>query len=201
MECLFAVDKKRSLEIIQTIIDTPLINHADCFGDSDANTDKCSALSYYEDKFREEFDKEPTPAEFEEYLEERELSIIKTYRHKLSVVNLYVETPTDNIANHYQEIIRNSQIDTGPYSSVSVSDVIDRDKSFAIRDLGIVNDTIQMEAFTDLAECDWSYPTFTYDEYLRSWVIKEDFWSAPNGIGRDGAVCMLDFSNYKTQIS
>jgi len=46
------------------------------------------------------------------------------------------------------------------------------------------------------AECDVSYPDFSYDEILKAWIIKEDFWGARNGISQDGIVTILDFSEY-----
>ena len=46
------------------------------------------------------------------------------------------------------------------------------------------------------AECDVSFSEFSYDEKLKCWIIRDDFWGAPNGIDGNGIVTILDFSKY-----
>lgn len=56
---------------------------------------------------------------------------------------------------------------------------------------------IKLKAYLyEVAECDVSYPTFTYDNTLRCWIIRNRFWGAEKGIDNCGRVTILDFSDY-----
>jgi hypothetical protein len=116
------------------------------------------------------------------------------YKHKLAVVELALENANrgDIIDNFYDEIIIESN--KGNNIGYNRSDSID----IASIDIDS-NDCINLEAYLHgtRVECDWSYPSFMYDETLKTWIIKNNFWGAENGIGLDGIVTILDFNNYK----
>ncbi len=114
----------------------------------------------------------------------------KCYEHKLAMVELEVSgTESDTIEDYYDEIIEKS----------NDAECYNRSEQIDIAEIDIRNDTIDIYGYLHetTAECDWSYPTFSYDEVLQTWLIRDSLWSAPNGIGLDGRVIILDFNNYK----
>ena len=116
------------------------------------------------------------------------------YDHKLAIVELCLSDTNedDDIVNYYDEIITESN--KGPIEGYERSDSID------IERLSIINDKIVFDSaylHGTSVECDWSSPCFLYDERLQTWVIKDPFWGAKNGIGRNGCVTILDFNEYK----
>jgi len=119
---------------------------------------------------------------------------IKCYKHELAVVELYLEDATDkdDIVKYYDEIISESHkgCDIG-YSRSGYIDIytIDINEDEAIEIYGYLHGTS--------AECDSSYPTFSYDTHLKTWIIyDDDSWPSAKGIGVNGEVTILDFNDY-----
>ena len=64
---------------------------------------------------------------------------------------------------------------------------------------GINGGKIELDAYlhNTQAECDVSYPSFTYNHKFKMWIIFDDFWNgAKNGINDNGIVTILDMSMY-----
>lgn len=155
MTCRFAIDKKESLAIIQSIIDSTPVYDKDGW--------KCHL-----------------------------------YKHHLGVTELYLENEnidkeTSKIEDHYEEVIETSN--KNEYADIE-------DEGFELKSIEIGKEddgkeVIHMETYLNIAECDWSYPSFSYDKKLQSWIIRDDGWSAPYGIGIDCSVTFLNFNYYK----
>lgn len=122
------------------------------------------------------------------------------YQHKLMVANVRLDEdlPEDaRIDQYYDEIIVecNGEIQHELWSMGGVS----RSDKICLKEITITErDTITTEGhyFNTHMECDWTWPTFAYDERLQSWIIKDE--SSPHGICHraDGVITILDFSNY-----
>ncbi len=165
MECLFSIDKNKSLDIIRSIQNTT------------------PSTAYYHNEYFCGCDCD---------------ECVSCYRHKLAFVELgleelgYDEFGKDDIdiSNFYDKVIK------GSYDSKHYN----RSETIDIKNIEIIdNDKIELDTYlrgTDV-ECDWSYPRFSYEEKIKTWIIRDDFWGAKNGIDSNGNVYILDFNGYK----
>ena len=113
------------------------------------------------------------------------------YEHKLAFIELQLDnaSETDHIKDFYVEIIKKSY-----------QDCYHRSDEIEINDINITElDEIDFTAYLHGSYCDGdtSYPTFSYDETIKTWIICDDFWNTKNGIDHHGNVYILDFNNYK----
>ena len=135
------------------------------------------------------------------------------FTHKLSVITINVVGDSDDypdehtsIEDYYHDII------TGKYDQTLDHALDDncgiyRSHEVEIYKCEIVSETdnpdnapklgIKLKTYLyEVAECDVSYPTFTYDDTLRCWIIRNRFWGAEQGIDDCGRITILDFSDY-----
>jgi hypothetical protein len=165
----FSVDKNKSLEIIKSIMEM-------------LNIKKNSICVTKElQKHIDTFDGEDEDECFK-------LDNIIEYKHKLAFVELYIDKTSNNtnIVDHYTEIIENAEkCDYERSSYITIYDIK-------------IDEAINMKAYLYGTEygSDISYPSFTYDEVLQCWVIKDSFWGATNGVDYNGLISILDFSDY-----
>ncbi len=153
MECYFAIDKEKSLDIIRSIQATTKTDDSD-------DWPNC-------------------------------------YKHKLQLIQICVDSdPTrkvERIEDVYDIIVKNSHSIDNLYG-------YPKDEYFIkIRDIEIELDgRIVFDAFTEIQGSDWGYTPFTYDEHLKTWIIRDKYWDAESGLvdGDDYAI-ILDFNNYK----
>lgn len=123
-----------------------------------------------------------------------------SFTHKLNVIEIDISfMMTDELGyiidNYYDQIL-NAKIEEytdcdNPNLQYTVSEEVE------IYNCTTDGNIIDFEAYLyDVADCDISYPSFTYDETLKCWIIRDDFWDAENGIDCNGNIVVLDFSNY-----
>lgn len=114
------------------------------------------------------------------------------YKNKLAFIELYLNGANDDdvIEDYYDEIISQSYKEPG--IGYNYCEIIN------LRDIEIIDGKISFDAYIprSFAESDWSYPTFSYDETLKTWIIRDSFWDTPNGIDYNGYVSILDFNSY-----
>jgi hypothetical protein len=167
----FSVDKARSLEIIKDVLGKLEKN-----GDISLNESMDSAN--YNDSPHEEYPQ-----------------TVINHRHKLAVVELQLDLPwgpdrvkEPDVKNYFTEFYR--AVDENDYNR---SDAIEIHYGSSIE-----GDHICLDAYLHgtQAECDVSYPEFTYDEQYKCWIVKTTFWGAPNGLDGNDIVTILDFSDY-----
>jgi hypothetical protein len=171
----FAVNKQFSLDIMKHII-----SQLDCGDDKITINENMHWNAIYDD--------DP----------EAEL-IYKTrvidYRHKLAIVEIDLEldmyTNQCNINGKDESIQFYKQIKDADWHRSTTNEIYSG--------TSITNDKICLIAFLHDSgpSSDTSYPDFTYDESYGCWIVKEDFWGAPQGIDlSEGTVTILDFSDY-----
>lgn len=134
------------------------------------------------------------------------------FKHKLCIIELelgldtrsYEEpiiielSPGDEVEDDYADLTLAS-LSKEMYEAVN-NEHYNRSNNIEIHHGSYIeNDAIHLTAYlhNTSAECDVSYPTFTYDNQYQCFIIKDDFWGAPNGIDCNGLVTILDFSNYQ----
>lgn len=164
--CLFSIDKQKGLDIM-----ADLLSHLQT-KDSISVNKQFVARNYY--------------------LETDQPQVID-FKHQLAIVELELDVMVDDVANRplcdfvneVHQAIQNKQYN--------------RSTSIEIHEgSGLEGDTICLIAYAHetSAECDVSYPVFTYDDFYQCFIIKDAFWGAPNGIDCNGIVTILDFSDY-----
>lgn len=129
--------------------------------------------------------------DIESFYGDEELDGVISHRHKIRVVELYIDLDDldessyniDNESIAFYKTIKDQKY--------NISDSIEIHHGSTIN-----NDEISLVAYLHetQAECDVSYPKFTYDTQYNCWIIKDDFWGAKNGISNNGIVTILDFS-------
>ena len=164
----FRVDKTKSLEIVAEIL-----KHFTVGDDQISLNENMKWFDHYSD----------------------EADNLVEYRHKLGVVEIDVSDGT----------IRNwetTDVDAIPdafYAAIAKhsyekSDQIEIHSGSQITPSGEIN--LSAYLHNTSAECDVSYPMFTYDELFGCWIVKESFWGAAGGVDGNGNVLVLDFSSY-----
>jgi hypothetical protein len=123
-----------------------------------------------------------------------------SFTHKLNVIELDISEimtkELGNVIDNYYSQILNTKIEEytdcdNPNLQYIVSSEVE------IYNCTTDGNTIDFEAYLyDVADCDISYPSFTYDETLKCWIIRDSFWDAENGIDCNGNIVILDFSEY-----
>lgn len=133
--------------------------------------------------------------DWNDYYSETTPTNVIVYRHKIAVVELDL--------GDYLPIQDNSIIDVDSVSDVFYKAVKEQkyERSTQIElhfGSEIVEDKIHLDAYLHetSASCDLSYPCFSYDEFYRTWIVKQEFWGAPKGVDGNGVVLMLDFTAY-----
>ena len=117
------------------------------------------------------------------------------YRHKIAVVELNLE---DYIGYVNVDKIDLDSIPDAFYTAIA-NQKYERSTQVELHfGSEILDDKINLSAYLHetSAECDVSYPLFTYDELYGCWIVKQKFWGAPFGIDGNGIVLILDFSAY-----
>jgi hypothetical protein len=111
-------------------------------------------------------------------------------KHKLGITNIQLQFDYENFDAVY-------------FLSHEISpDKFERSNSFALDIFGPKENVIEENTlnFTtmiwEFAECDISYPKFTYVESIKMWVLIDDFWDAKNGIDCNGNILVLNFTKY-----
>jgi len=116
-----------------------------------------------------------------------------TERHKIAVVEVELSLPDDED--------QKLSLETKEAFNLAVqNEEFNRSESIEIHHGSkIVDDAIILEVYLHgtQAECDVSYPCFTYDSDYECWIIRDAFWGAAGGIGCNGIVTVLDFSAYE----
>lgn len=173
MACCFSVDKEISLKIIESIIAS-----GKCYNPPVGERCKEYCNLYQHNLVIAEirFD--------DEYIDE--------YMNEYVVENNYETYP--HLDKHYDEFIAMCNKGKGYLRGYTVSEII------YLKDITITeNKEIKMEAHCTGThmECDWAWPTFSYNERLQSWILT-DKWSSPYGIcyTADNVISVLDFYNY-----
>lgn len=163
---LFSTDKDISLKIIKNI---------------------CNRLKNENDVcVRDDFDYRDFYGEKPDNYEYKSINL----HHKLAIVELHLEgyNDKDDLAI----------VDDKFYTAIEKKEY-DRSNCIEIyQDSKIIDDDIFLTSYLHetSTECDISYPSFTYDDKYKCWIIKDDFWGAKNGINCNGIVTILDFSDY-----
>ncbi len=162
----FTVDKNRSLEIIREI--------AALVGSEEEKNCVMRSQDYEE-------------------VNDGEYTLL-SQNHKLAVVELELEialSPEPRkdpdvscYAREFYEAVEQDNYNRSQEIEIYSGSVVDGDK-------------IALKAYLHetQADCDVSYPTFTYDEQYECWIVRENFWGVKNGINCN-LVTILDFSDY-----
>lgn len=125
------------------------------------------------------------------YGKEAKIPDIVGHRHRLAIVELELENcgesdDVDDCLEAFHQAIKNGNWTRSTKIEIYFGSQIH-------------NDEIHLKAYLHetSAECDVSYPCFTYDGKYHCWIIKDTFWSATKGIDCNGIVTILDFTDYK----
>lgn len=116
-------------------------------------------------------------------------------RHKLAIVELFLENCNESdyiqeVSEQIYEAYNNSDYDRSDHIEIHYGSFVSQENS--------QDELIHLTAYLHgtQAECDVSYPCFSYDKQYECWIIKDDFWGAKRGIDCNGTVTILDFSEY-----
>jgi hypothetical protein len=123
------------------------------------------------------------------FVEEGDPHIVP-FTHRLCVVCVSLEDVdgvdtmhVDDCVDAFKQALRDGQWD-------------DTDSVRVYKGSRVVDDAIALKAYLHdtAAECDVSYPKFTYNPVYGMWMIVDDFWGAPRGIdAADDSVWVLSF--------
>lgn len=116
---------------------------------------------------------------------------IKHYKHNIGLVRIEIDDDSTIDAmtkkiidtSHYK-LDRYSKSGSGKYGCISRG-------SIDISEIVINDNNLELIAYLHGTsyECDWSYPTFIYNEALQSWIVCDEY------ILND-VLLLLDFSDY-----
>jgi hypothetical protein len=147
-------------------------------------------------------DKEKSVAIIKKIIKRGPKNSKKYYPNKLSIAFIKLSSDDSDDSDDFEEL-----------SSYNVDDYYDEivQKSYGkcydqgsllIKKIELNDDIIELCAYLyEDYECDFSYPTFAYNDKFKSWIINDKKW-APNGIDpHNNKVIILNFNKYKLNLS